>query len=99
MKNCQIYCEVSAKDSSKHEFYLKYKGENYYLFMQDYKKGVNDYYEKGVTIDDAINFSKIRKDASLRRTADKIISYVRYIEKEYDLAILRRTIMKQAQYA
>ena len=43
-----IFCETTAKGI--HTFYLSTDGQRYYLFNQDYRKGVQEYYGRGVSI-------------------------------------------------
>ena len=72
-----IYCETV--EHGVHAFFMRDRGEEYYLFSQDYRKGVQEYYSRGVLLDDSINFSKSRKDNAIIRTMSKIPMYVRYI--------------------
>ena len=87
-----IYCEPTSK--GVHSFYLIASGTEYYLFSQDYRKGVHEYFGKGVRIDKATDFSKSRRDAAIMRTMTKIPMYIRYVEKEYGVEILERTKRK-----
>ena len=84
-----IYCEPTQK--GVHSFYLVVDGEEYYLFSQNYRKGVQEYFSKGVSLDDSTNYSKARKDHALMRTMTKLPAYVRYIEKEYEIAVYEQT--------
>lgn len=95
MKNT-IYCRTTAKGI--HSFYLKSNGSEYFLFNQDYRKGVNEYYKFGVDIDRAADFSKSKFDSAVMHTMSKIYMYVRYIEKEYDIQVLRQTIKKNKKF-
>ncbi len=85
-----IYCKPTEKGI--HSFYLN-NGQNevFYLFSQAYRKSVEEYYGKGVSIDDAIRYSKAHKDSSITRTMTKIPIYIRYVENEYGVAILNKT--------
>lgn len=87
-----IYCEPTSK--GVHSFYLIASGTEYYLFSQDYRKGVHEYFGKGVRIDKATDFSKSRRDAAIMRTMTKIPMYIRYVEKEYGVEVLERTKRK-----
>ena len=88
----KIYCETSIKGA--HSFFMINNGQEYYLFSQDYRKGVQEYYSRGVSLDEAINFAKSRKDNAIRRTMSKIPMYVKYIEKEYGKEVLEQTKRK-----
>ena len=61
------------------------------MFSQDFRKGVHEYFSKGVRIDEATDFSKSHRDNAIRRTMTKIPMYIKYIEKEYGVEVLERT--------
>lgn len=84
-----IYCEKT--ENAVHVFYLINEGKVYYLFSQDYRKGVQDFYHKGVLLNESLNFSKAHKDTAIERTMSKIPMYIKYIEKEYGIEVLERT--------
>lgn len=84
-----VYCK--ADTNSKQHFYMQFNGESYYLFSQDFRRGVQNYYGNGVKLDRAVDHSKAKFDTAIMRTMRKIIPHIRYIEKEYDLLILNRT--------
>ena len=96
MKN-SIYCKTTAKGI--HTFYLKTNGNEYFLFNQDYRKGVNEYYRGGVSLDNAADYTKSKSDNAVIRTMSKIFMYVKYIEKEYDIEVLKKTIKKNKKYS
>ena len=86
----KIYCKTTQKGI--HSFYLSLEGNEYFLFSQKYKKGVQEYFGKGgVYFDQARNFAKSRKDTALIKTMSKFPIYIKYIEKEYEIAILNQT--------
>ena len=91
-----IYCK--ATDKGIHTFYLRSEGCDYYLFRQNYRRGVNEYFRDGVRLDDALNFSRAKGDNAIKRTMEKLPSYIKYIEREYDLEILRKTAKKNAKH-
>ncbi len=84
-----IYCRPTAK--GVHSFYLIIGDDEFFLFSQSYRRGVEDYYGRGVRIDEAINYSRAHRDSAITRTMDKIPMYVKYIEREYDVEVLKRT--------
>ena len=77
-----IYCKPTDKGILS--FYLIQGVNEFYLFSQSFRRGVNEYYGKGVRIDEAFNYAKAHKDTAIIRTMDKIPMYVKYIEQEYD---------------
>ena len=89
----KIYCKPQ---NGMHSFYLKDKKDEYYLFSQDYRKSVQQYYGNGVHLDRAIDYSKCHRDSALARTMTKLPAYIKYIEKEYSISVLRRTMKKNA---
>lgn len=87
-----IRCRVPER--GVHYFYLVHDGQEYYLFQQEYRKGVQKYYRKGVILDEAINFARTHRDCSMERTMIKIQKYTKYIEKEYDIQVFEQTKKK-----
>ena len=88
-----IYCK--STDHDVHSFYLEADGKTHYLFSQPYKYGVRSYFSRGVHLDAAIDFSRAGKDTGVIHTMEKLPSYIKYIEKEYGIAVLRRTARKR----
>ena len=84
-----IYCEPTER--GVHSFFLIADGQEYFLFRQNYRKGVQAYFSKGVPLADAINFSKTHNDSALIRTMSKLPMYIKYVEKEYGIEILEQT--------
>lgn len=77
--------------SGYHTLYLVAENKEYYLFRQAYRRGVAEYYRNGAAIDDAINYSKAKFDTSVMHTMGKLLSHIRYVEKEFDIIVLDRT--------
>lgn len=84
-----IYCKTAEK--AVHSFYMINEGKVYFLFSQDYRKGVQEFYHKGVILNESLDFSKAHKDTAIERTMSKIPMYIKYIEKEYGIEVLERT--------
>ncbi len=87
-----IYCKPT--DKGVHSFYLVSGNEEYFLFSQSYRKGVEEYFGKGVCIDDSLKHSRAHFDTAICRTMDKIPMYVKYVEKEYEIEVFERTKRK-----
>ena len=85
----KIYCE--STDRGNHSFYLTVGSSEYYLFSEDYRRGVQQYFSKGVSIDQSMNYTRTHRDNALIRTMTKITVYVNYIEKEYGIEVLEQT--------
>lgn len=87
-----IFCRTEAK--GKHTFYVKTREDTYYLFQQDYRKTNNEYFKNGVSITDINNYGGVHS-TSVRKTLDKLPIFIRYVEKEYGVAIYEKTKLKQ----
>ncbi len=91
-----IHCKTLRK--GVHSFYLNFNGNDYLLFCQAYRKGVNNFYKNGVRFDESRNYSKAKGDSAVIRTMDKILMYVKYIEREYKIQVLDKTKAKNIRY-
>lgn len=89
----KIYCKTQIKGI--HSFYVKKDGMDYYLFSQDYRRGVQEYYGRAVSFDEAIDFSRAKKDNAVIRTMEKIMMYSKYIERQYGVAICKKSICRR----
>ena len=92
-----VYCVVS--DKGKHSFYLEQDNSRYYLFTQSYRKSVQHYYGKGVLLDEAVNFNRSKHDSAIINTMEKLPSYIKYVEKEFEISVLKKTKHKKDQRA
>ena len=90
-----IYCRTESK--GVHTFYLRSEYGDHFLFYQDYRRGVNEYFKRGVTLEDATNFKKSKFDDAIIRTMSKLYMYIKYTEKENGIEILNQTIKKNAR--
>lgn len=88
-----IYCKPTAQGI--HSFYLITDAREYFLFSQNYRKGVQSYFSKGVRLDQARNYSKSNSDSAIIKTMNKLPMYIKYIEKEYGICILEQTKKKE----
>jgi hypothetical protein len=88
----KVYCKTQEK--GVHTFYLNQGGEVYYLFSQDYRKGVSKYYGCPISLDEAIDCSRAKRDSAILRTMEKITASVRYLEKQYNIAIYKKSAKK-----
>lgn len=88
----KIFCRTVAK--GKQSFYVTVNGDKYFLFTQDYRVSNKKFFQNGVSISEINNYSGVHS-AAVRKTLDKLPSYIRYVEKEYGVAIYEKT--KRAQ--
>lgn len=84
----KIYCRTVAK--GKQSFYVTVNGKRYFLFMQDYRVSNKAFFQNGVCISELNNYGNVHSTA-VKKTLDKLPSYIRYIEKEYGVAIYEKT--------
>jgi len=70
-----IYCKPTSQGI--HSFYLLADSGEYFLFNQNYRKGVHSYFSRGVRIDEARNFSKNNRDSAIIKTMNKLPMYIR----------------------
>lgn len=103
MKKARVFCEFYYDNNTNkayQDFYLKHDGRNYFLFRQDYRKGIKEYFGcGGVEIDRALKNNWNKLDRSVIRTIDKMPCYIHYIEKQYNIAVLERTKKLRKEYA
>ena len=88
-----VYCTA---DKGIHTFYLVTDQGEYFLFNQDFRKGVHEYFGDGVRLDRALDHSKSHRDTAISKTMSKLPMYIKYIEKEYSIAVLKQTQKKKA---
>ena len=90
-----VYCKPTSK--GVHSFYLLIGSEEFFLFSQAYRKGVEEYYGRGVHFDESMNYSKAHNDSAVIRTMKKIQMYAKYVEKEYAIEVLEQTKKRNSQ--
>lgn len=82
----KVFCKNIGRD--KQTFYLTVNGSRYYLFTQDFRISVKEYFEGGAYVSQLFNGTG-RSNIALCKTKDKITNYIKYIEREFDLRILK----------
>ena len=91
-----VFCTPTAK--GVHSFYLAYEGKEYYLFQQNYRKGVHRFYSDGVSLNIAMKTALAHGDTAILRTMNKLPMYIKYVEKERGIAVLDQTQKKQKTF-
>ena len=84
-----VYC-IRNKGNNL-DFYIKNKETEFFLFSQRLYKGVEKYFRKGVSLNKAIDHSKCWDDYRIHRVMSKLPAYIRYIEKEYEIAFFEQS--------
>ncbi|MBE5731850.1 MAG: hypothetical protein E7353_02340 [Clostridiales bacterium] len=79
-----IYCKTVSKGMQA--FYLKLENKEYFLFVQKYYRGVRDFFSRGRDLSELSTASSYHNMA-VRRTATKLPSYLKYMEKELGVVI------------
>ena len=89
----KIFCKMVAK--GQQAFYLTVNGDKYFLFQQNYRVSNKEFFKNGVSINQINDYSKVHSQ-SVRNTLDKLPAYLRYIEKEFGVAVYEKskTLMK-----
>ena len=87
-----VHCE--ATDKEVHTFYLVSEGIKYFLFHQSFRRGVKEYFGRGVSINEAFNFGRSHHNTALIHTMEKLPAYIKYVEKEYGIEVLKQTAKK-----
>lgn len=71
-----------TKENRKLNFYLILKEERFYLFTQDFSKGVYNFFRNGKTEEQVRAYNKWNNNKRLDKTIEKIPMYIRYVMKE-----------------
>lgn len=88
-----VYCKTKR---GVLDYYVTADGKEYFLFRENFHKTNKDYFMNGVDVRQITDFSRTTS-ASVKRTLEKLPSYIRYVEKEYDLAVAEKTKKAQAR--
>ena len=67
-----IFCVTTAKGN--HTFHLSTNGQRYYLYNQDYRKGAQEYFNKGVSMSKAMNCSRSHNDSAVKKQCQRFQS-------------------------
>ena len=84
----KIFCKETTL--GVHDFYVQAEGQTYFLFRQDFKKSVKEFFANGVSVNEISKYS-LAHSAVVRNTLDKLPTYIKYVEKEYGVAIYEKT--------
>ena len=93
----RIYC-TNPKTGELY-FYLRHDRKRYYLFHQPYRKSVCAFFEHGVYLDDAFDYSRAKRNPRIVKTISKLPFAIHYIESEYGVIVLERTRKRRNQAA
>ena len=93
----KIYCRRNGTNTL--DFYVTNKGYEYYLFSQKVYLGVEKHFKNGVALNDAINHRKGRGDYMIHKTKSKLPIFIKYVEREYGIALLEQSKKRLADAA
>ena len=88
----KIYSKLAS--NGKQSLYLKADGKEYYLFTQNYRVSVKNYYQTPITINRALDFS-CADGIAVKKTMEKLRAYIPYVEKEFGIFVLNKTTKAQ----
>ena len=71
-----------SKSNNKIHFYLWSGGKQYYMFSQDFSKGVYEFFRNGRAESELHSYKAWHKNPRLDKTIEKIPMYIRYVMKE-----------------
>lgn len=86
-----IFCETNANGCQ--DFYLKHGDKKYFLFEQSFRKTIKSFFGNGVSLERGMKFANTTSFA-VRNVMSKLPIYIKYIEKEFGVAILEQTKRK-----
>ena len=87
--NPRIYCTNDAK--GRHVFFVKAYGKQYRLFSQKYRTSVQARFAGGLALDKALSGAR---NFAVCKTAEKILSAIRSLEREENIVLLDRRATK-----
>ncbi len=87
-----IYCTETQRGVDT--FYLETSSGRYFLFQQTYRPGVHAHFSRGLRLEDACDFSKSRRNKAVIKTQCKLPAYIKYVESEYGIVVLKQTLRR-----
>ena len=73
---------IVTKKNGKMNFFLQTKEGRFFLFSQNFSKGVYQFFCKGKSESEIISFKKWNRNPRLDKTIEKIPLYTKYVRKE-----------------
>ncbi len=69
----------------------------YFLFSQKYSFKTLNYFKNGIDLERALSFkcAKSMKSRSVMKVTEKLIPYIKYIEKEEHIVVLKQTMQSK----
>ena len=79
------------------DFYIEAEGKEIYMFTQHYTTTVYERFRKKCRVEDALKFMKVGR--AMDNLNEKLPKYIRYIEKEEGIEVLKKTKAKKKRRA
>ncbi len=92
----KVKCRTVEK--GKQTFFVNVNGKEYFLFQQDFRKSVKEFFQNGVNVNAINDYSSAHSTAG-RKTLDKLPTYLHYVEKEYGVEIYEKKKQDKKQKA
>jgi len=88
-----MYYQVLCKCNNKGflDFYLRANEKELFMFSQKYKYGSREFFEKGVSLDKALDTTKSHGNYAILLVMKKLPVYLRFLEKEHNIQLLEKT--------
>lgn len=81
--HCQVFCKCNSKGFL--DFYLKIDEHVLFMFSQKYKYGSREFFEKGVSLEKALDTTKSHRNYAILLVMKKLPAHLRFLEKEYNI--------------
>lgn len=88
----QVYCKCN--DRGLLDFYLRTSEQDLFMFSQKNKYGSREFFEKGVSLEKALDMTKSRRNYAILLVMEKLPTYLRFLEKEHNIQLLQKTKSK-----
>ena len=87
----KVICRKTNEDTLT--FFVSVNGKEYFLFNQEYRQSVKEYFKNGLDMRSISKYSNAYSQV-VQKILDKLPPYIHYIEKEYEIAIFEKTKKK-----
>lgn len=88
----KIYCKTTGKGVQS--YYLFDGKQDYYLFNSEFRRSNKEFFSQGRFIQEVLD-AKRHNSTSVRKTSNRLIGAVKYIESEYGICVFQQTAKKQ----
>lgn len=85
----QIFCKCNNKGFL--DFYLRTNEQDLFMFSQKYKYGSREFFEKGVSLEKALDTTNSHRNYAILLVMKKLPAYLRFLEKEHNIQLLEKT--------